>query len=139
MAALLTLSACGDDVEEPEVLEPGPLRLRPATTCTMTDDNLLIGSKLENTADIALTIDDVGVFGTGIHFVGATLGEGVPAIDATMLEAGHPDAEHVLVLELSAADPSAASTSRVTVDYHNVEGRFQAVADGVDLKTLCGP
>lgn len=135
--ALLTLVACSEDGEEPEVLEPGPLQLRPASSCTVLGQVMLVGSELENTADIALTIDEVGITGTNLGLDEATLDDGVSAVDATMPEAGHADADQVLMLRLRPPSPDRTSTYAVTVDYHNIEGRFQAVADGADLTALC--
>ena len=141
-AAAVLAAGCSGDADEPELPEPGPLELVSGAGCTLAPGGGVMVSAAEavNTADIPLTIDEVSVsHAENLVFVEALVEDDLPAVDATMAERDQPGARQTLVLRLHIVDPDLPSSyEALTVDYHNVEGRYRTsgVASG-DLSRLC--
>ena len=141
-AAAALVAGCSDD-DEPGLPDPGPLELAAGSACTPAAEGggvMVTAAQAINTADIPLTIDEVSVsHAENLVFVEALVDDEVPAVDATLAEHDAAGARQPLVLRLHIVDPSMpASYTGVTVDYHNVEGRFRASGGGSgDLSLLC--
>ncbi len=140
LAAALALTGCSIGSAEPAGPPAGPLLVSASThACRLSAEGTVIftGHRLDNTADIPLTIDSVSLTGAvNITLAGADLlddnlapreRETLPAADTTLSAVGEPGHEMVLMLSL-AVDPGVggARFAGVAVDYHNVEGRFRA-------------
>lgn len=140
-ALVLLLSGCGDQPEEPDLPEPGPLLVLDSYSCTKGGNPMLLGAAtIQNTGEVPLTIDEVKLEGSrNVELVRATVKQGASAVDATIPEVGL-DNDRALTLELRILDEGTrAHFEGLIIDYHNVDGRFRASGRGflLDLKTAC--
>jgi hypothetical protein len=151
----LLFSGCSEGSAEPDTPDPGPLRLESAAASCQPPlaDGIVRwrAHRLDNTADIPLTIDAVTLTGAvNISLVdaalvdddlGTTEREQIPATDATLGAKGEPADDMLLLLGLKTKPGEELYRfAGVTVDYHNVDGRFRATDDtAMELSEACLP
>ncbi|HSV38562.1 MAG TPA: hypothetical protein VLI04_07360 [Nocardioidaceae bacterium] len=141
VALVLLLGGCSGDGEKEELPEPGPLVLLENHSCEKRGhDYLFVAATAKNTAEIPLTIDEVRLEGEiNLEFRYAMLErEDLVAVDQTMPQVGQPGAQQPLILKLRFRTlMESARYASVVVEYHNVEGRYESVADGADVRVVC--
>jgi hypothetical protein len=134
----LTLAGCAEDPAEPDVLDLGPLVVDTGPSRCIDGLGLTeasVGGVARNSDDKPLTIDGVEVSGArNLRLVDAHLfrlhgpRREVPVVDATIEGTKEGPADRGLGLVFDVTDPTkAASYDSVSVEYHNVDGRFRAV------------
>ena len=155
MVGALLVAGCSTGADEPDAPDPGPLRLESAAASCLSPlaDGTVTwsGHRLDNTADIALTIDSVELTGA-VNLVLADAAlldvdlapderEEIPALDATLNAMGEQGDDMLLVLSLEAAPgQDDYRFAGVTVDYHNVEGNFRVAHEtAFELSGACPP
>jgi len=149
----LLVAGCSQGSDGPDAPDPGPLRLESAAaSCRppLADGTVTwSGHRLDNTADIPLTIDSVNLRGAvNLSLADAALldddlspaeREEIPAMDATLNARGEQGDDMLLMPSLKAAPgEDHYRFAGVTVDYHNVEGTFRVAHEtALQLSEAC--